>query len=1300
MFGNALEDRPTLLPFIDPCYRLPSPGHFDIIWPSGQSKDTMNMFKKSRKGKDQEDILGSSNDATPMSKASRALTRKKKKQEVAEEPIFDLSQALPDSNDFRTSLLMPAFSARFSMLREQDDPNTLIGKASDDSVLFPKRNSRLMLFNNNNNNTLTDIAEVESIHSAFRPPFADERSASMSDGYASDDGGSMMNRTRPGEGNNLFGGRQKLYRIHAGSNKDVSSGGMTRGKHMYENDVALSAFQQMRLKEKEQRELREQQELDERTDRSSYPNTEAEEHDSTRSPTTAFSQNRGTQSSTNSGPSNRRTSTAATSVMSESPVPPQTSHHQISKVREQDANSSAESIGFANSPGFRHVVRDDGRPTFRLSGSRSAVNMRDNYTRQSPVPPPPPSFRGMSPPLSAASHPLDFGLKETTRSNSGASRFQTASPTTQFEFEQDEALASSVRPNDRGKATAMGLFNKPARNYDDAQFQQRQVQMHEGRNSPISTSSRAASRASPEPSRSSRPSYGSTSSPMPQEEGYTPQIPPIPDYPPSPTSGRRSSANSTGRRSTSRPRTKSSSSTKEVALKARVDSIIRRQNAELAAMEASHLGQKRAEEGTEASASSTKIDGHGTFFDNSDDSDYEDHRRPSATSLRQNMPAPPPPADVHPALREGLQDFNFGTEELKPSTMRDSKHSVDSRPLSDKPRQSEHDSVRGVEDTDSPTIPAAGLGLSGLIRTHLRSGSDRSSMLPPPSPLLPGADNARGSISSTTRTVTESVKSDPFEYDNDRLGVRQPTPQAQAPLTPTTAMSLKAQQILGMAMAHRDAQAQNQNTPKIGASGHEVALEAESSPIIDAPKHQRNESTETQREQQRFDDELAERRKRIQETLVSVQERSRSRSPHGGFSLPRFPGRSNTGDRFEASGQSKAMKMLGIASGPRDQPSPRIPMDNERDRSRTPGSRQGHRPSPPHDRERSQGRQTPNSGRPGARPGPNYGYDRPPPPRSTTPSSRPGARSRSNSAAADRSTSRNKHIPDFDPAMMPGAFPGSPFASASPQNEQGQRSDSSASQSYVRNGSSAASNYGERSYFNAKSLVPAGPLDMARGFTPRPSPRPSPNPGEGVHQSQFVTPMSPPSSAMPSPNPAVANSTNGRTTPSAIPGRATPSGTRKKSVTKGMISDPKFVSSTSTVPLVHLPRDGGPAVEPMMTPPIPAMNPRRRGTADEQSPSFAPHPGVRPIASPLPIMPESPNMSDFNGSSQSLAQQPSAKPRNKLRKASSEGGSMAARARHQALAVEMAREKDRSPNVAVFPNHSATSLQSRDGAMF
>src|SRR5271168_3019857 len=213
----------------------------------------MKGFMNRRKAKDQE--------ASDLQHAQPSTSKSSKKgKKNAPEPKFelDLSTALPDTESFRTSLMMTNLSARFSMLREQDDPSTKIGKANDDSVLFPKRASRLNLFSHN---PLTDIAEVSSIRSSLiKPPFArEDRAQSVgSDGYASDQDGSIMNRSKPGEGNNLFGGRQKLYRIPVGSNSartlpdadssEREASGMS-GRVVYQNDVSLSMFQ---IQEKEQ----------------------------------------------------------------------------------------------------------------------------------------------------------------------------------------------------------------------------------------------------------------------------------------------------------------------------------------------------------------------------------------------------------------------------------------------------------------------------------------------------------------------------------------------------------------------------------------------------------------------------------------------------------------------------------------------------------------------------------------------------------------------------------------------------------------------------------------------------------------------------------------------------------------------------------------------------------------------------------------------------------------------------------------------------------------------------------------
>ena len=152
--------------------------------------------------------------------------------------------ALPSNDDFRTSLLMPGMSARFSMLREQDDPNSMLGKASDDSVLQPRRKSRMEF--GFAKGGLSDIAEVESasLRGSIRPPFAYGRQDSFTseDGYNSEaesQSGSVMSRSRPGEGNVLFGGRQKVYMIPKAGRSSSKSVGRT----VYEDDIGRSAFQ-------------------------------------------------------------------------------------------------------------------------------------------------------------------------------------------------------------------------------------------------------------------------------------------------------------------------------------------------------------------------------------------------------------------------------------------------------------------------------------------------------------------------------------------------------------------------------------------------------------------------------------------------------------------------------------------------------------------------------------------------------------------------------------------------------------------------------------------------------------------------------------------------------------------------------------------------------------------------------------------------------------------------------------------------------------------------------------------------
>lgn len=171
------------------------------------------------------------NDSSPF----RRFGKSKKSHEEAVAPNFNA--ALPTTDDFRTSLLMTGLSARFSMLREQDDPLSMLGKASDDSVLQPKRQSRLMDFGHQAG--LGDIAETESI----RPTYLTREFSGFSDDSQS---ASIMNRSRPNEGNNLFGGRQKVYKIAPGSKS-----GATGGRAVYDDDLAKSSFQKWRQGQKD-----------------------------------------------------------------------------------------------------------------------------------------------------------------------------------------------------------------------------------------------------------------------------------------------------------------------------------------------------------------------------------------------------------------------------------------------------------------------------------------------------------------------------------------------------------------------------------------------------------------------------------------------------------------------------------------------------------------------------------------------------------------------------------------------------------------------------------------------------------------------------------------------------------------------------------------------------------------------------------------------------------------------------------------------------------------------------------------
>ncbi|KAJ4190260.1 hypothetical protein NW767_005888 [Fusarium falciforme] len=429
----------------------------------------MNRFRGRKKGKDELDAPRPSVESESSSPFK--MFGKKKAPEEEPKKEIDLASALPSTDEFRTSLLMTNLSARFSMLREQDDPNTKVGKASDDSVLFPKRQSRMMDFGFSAG--LGDIAEVESI----RAPFA--RSSFQSSDDAASTSGSMMGRSKPTEGNNLFGGRQKIYKIAAGG-----SGAMS-GRALYDDDVAQSAFQKWRQAEKERRQSLED------LDQNDSVESETARPESPAQPD--YNRKRETNSTTSSGP---RNSTAATSVNSSqpasvkdwqsfagtsrtvSPTPPM--ERSVTRTRRlyeqslnqdvQDQQSSALSRLDTLSRRTLGNRTPDLTPTLP---SPASATFGDRFVNRSILAKASaPNLRSFSPPTSSQLGPVDSANKYPSVEEKA---FGATPPLSPPISETGEA-----QPLDRSKL----LNGRSSGQYDENRYAQRQVQMQQGRDTP------------------------------------------------------------------------------------------------------------------------------------------------------------------------------------------------------------------------------------------------------------------------------------------------------------------------------------------------------------------------------------------------------------------------------------------------------------------------------------------------------------------------------------------------------------------------------------------------------------------------------------------------------------------------------------------------------------------------------------------------------------------------------------------------------------------------------------------------
>lgn len=1233
----------------------------------------MNRFRTKKRAKEAaESAARASTDSDGPSpttiKPSKTFRLGKKQQQPEPKLELDLSNALPSSDDFRTSLLMSGLSARFSMLREQDDPTSKIGKASDDSVLFaPKRQSRLndLAFQPHG---LSDIAEVSSINGSIRPwaiTRTDSYKTVESNGTDEDSvhSGGIMSRAKPGEGNNLFGGRQKIYKIPvggSGSTKSLGdgSGSGMGGRAIYENDISQSAFQKLREREKEQ-----QQE-------------EQEEEQSARSTSPYYNRNRETSSTTSStGPSFTRGSTAATSVNSQ-------------RTPSLVGSSIPTSPGGPNSgmPGVERPV-NKGRRLYETGLDQhlheqqfSAMNRIDTLTRQRALGAQTPPLGRNSP--TALSHPVERWNTNMVTAKASMPNMRTASPSSPtvpgmspYDYGPKSAVSESklgfgmpplsppmseheehpilaVQPNDRGKATALGAFAKPIQPYDENKYSQRQLQMQQGRETP----------------------------------------PPRKHSPPRAFAPRQQMG-----------RTRADSNATYSSARSRSNSSAQRQFLETGSKSKASVSGDSATSSARASSSG----------DPADQPRPSIHVRDLASLYRrdQEIPFERPPESQHPANRQHpLQESSPGSE-TNQLIMGEPKSSMD--------EASAPTVTISSVPADSPTLgPSTEMsGLSGMVRQHLRSDSNTSSV-----------------YGGMPQNAFNSHDDEPMPQNEYTVGKH----PAASDDWHADDVDIKSSLDLSIKSRKSDDGVPPAHSVRSTTSGEASRDERTSWEKELVTHHTRDGSSETQKEREDFRNDLAARRRKVQENLKSFAEtESRSTSPLPGPELLKtnplglLKSKTSRGSlmgkpkefrplkALNGSSRSSSPARASLAQDPWreedeqvlvDMPKPaassppnksflQARREAQRDRERMIALRHQQRAmsgagGPPdrsnrsvedlhHQRPRdpSRDRGPPNTRSRHQTPS----RERKPPPvtfsqrngnnresqgsvETNQSASRPASRQsreRSGSDASQRSKSRNGRYKDdlskpidertVSPTIRQNEFeplsarhiPRSPHFNGLPANPAPQPSPHPSpaigSGSEPKNRSRSNSKSTPAGYFDPQKLQTLQTVDVRE---PALSPR--------IPLTTTFAGNSTPNLPGPSPVPSTATTP---TTP-GFQSKGTLPTHRKKSINKYDISEPKFLSTTSRMTTVNLP-PGASLQNGIEAPPIPPVNPRRKtrvvfgfGRKDELN-DYPAHPSLSPT--------EDRNTFSDDGEKQ--------KPRQKLRKISSEGGNLNARARQAIFAA-------------------------------
>lgn len=1126
-----------------------------------------------------------------------------RKKQAEPQPDLDFELSLPSNDDFRTSLLMPNLSARFSMLRDQDDPMSLMGKASDDSVLAPRRRSRLGDFGYTAGG-LNDIAEVRSINSSIRPPFVSQDrqfSYGSEDGYGSENdsttNGSVMSRARPGEGNNLFGGRQKIYRIPtSGANSTRSA-----GKAIYEDDLGKSAFQRYRQREREEYHTRPSEDSsgfdfgldhsemfsrDERT--AQNPNDSAK--DLSNSPSlSAYDKKRSTTSSVTR--SEARSSTAATSVAS------QTVNSSSSPMVTPQIAPTASMPSFKNRRLYeqgldQHIQDQQSSAITRLNSIQRQRNFTTGGIQSSSTLTSPQKGvrdfgdRGMN--ISSGHQSptaTTFGAvrKPSLNSVNGSGYGQQPVSPTAMEFDENYVLNNALEPGDRGKATALGAFNKPKNQFDERQYLERQHQM-------MRSQSRAGS--------------GKDSAEVsPVEQRF----------------GRFDQPN----------RLRSSS---DVSARSRSGSIPKKYEPS----KAYNLYQNAAN--SVAAVSGAQRDY--SFDQNSNsrgDENGEDHQSFGGAGNRGWQPNALPSVSEHPALRaqRSKTSLNSKNQDSLPSYMRTAV-TENTMPL----RTDLHKFNQTEKAVDSPTLgaippaatstaaPAAG-PLNGMMQ-HLRSGSNVSSVYPndedtpldDDAPALPKGPWTARDMDMHNMPIRNTLDFDPLI---------QASYASSNPWAPNEADNMYSSANNGRhSVSPIDERIlDSSQTPMTNGSNydhHDVSPQNEPAamPWEDSTRkeHTRDASSATQQERDAFADELAARRNAIKENMKSLAEResnsrgvSPARSANSAFKTFGIPRSKNSRESLVSKKdithdpmpplRPKVFGGMSSAHGSNvdlhhDQQVPRS-RDNSATRTNRPRNSSGARPPVPI----VQTRTLQSSEREPAR---SRGYSetslsehRQLASERRSPATSQGPRSRSNSSTNGNGRSRSRTQPyrdDLQRAMIEGM--GSSAAvhpEISPMITRETTPRISPDRSQTERGSHEQVNMtGMNNYFEPKATWQshaqdgrgpmAGPVQTTLANTVYSAPGTNssrPTPATSPYSQNMVSPPST-STMTPYSSPPIQPQMQPQMQKGTL---------RKKTVSKSEISEPTLISSTSNVDTVDLPP--GASLKNGMDEVAPLADNKRRG---------------------------------------------------------------------------------------------------------